>query len=99
MNPKAAFQGSDLDYSLDFPRLSKQILRIFKLMSDNRWRTLNEIARATNDPEGSISAQLRNMRKDYYGNHIIDKRRRGLPKNGLWEYRLVINFGQLKLEL
>jgi hypothetical protein len=99
MNPKAAFQGSDLDYSLDFPRLKKQILRIFTLMSDNRWRTLSEIARATNDPEGSISAQLRNLRKDYYGNHIIDKRRRGDPKNGLYEYRLVINYGQLTLEI
>jgi hypothetical protein len=82
------FDGSDYEAEHDQGRLSGQIKRIFDLMIDGRWRTLREIQGRTDDGEASISAQLRNLRKPEFGRHTVEKRRRGDPKTGLWEYRL-----------
>lgn len=41
------FDGAAFDLVLGQDRLSKQLARIFDLMSDGRWRTLQEIADAT----------------------------------------------------
>jgi len=88
---KAHFDGPEYQSELDFSRLTGQIKRIFTLMADGRWRTLAEIAAITNDPEASISAQLRHMRKKKFGEHKIERRRRGDVKRGLCEYRLLPN--------
>lgn len=97
MNPEPHFNGLDYDPGLDFVRLTGQIHRVFDLMRDSQWRTLNEIATSTGDPEASVSAQLRHLRKDRFGNHIIIKRRRGDPKQGLFEYQLTPSYKQQKL--
>ena len=68
----------------DCARLEGQTLRIYRLMIDGTWRTLEEIQRATGDPQASISAQLRHLRKPRFGGNIVDKQRRG----NQWEYRL-----------
>ena len=68
----------------DCARLEGQTLRIYRLMIDGIWRTLEEIQRATGDPQASISAQLRHLRKGRFGGNIVDKQRRG----NQWEYRL-----------
>lgn len=86
--PTVRFDGQCFDPALDQARLTGQILRIRDLMSDGTWRTLAEISRATGDPEASVSAQLRHLKKSRFGSHQIDKRRRGLETRGLWEYRL-----------
>jgi len=88
MNLADYFKGSDCSPELDGKRLTGQIRRIHDLMKDGRWRTLAEIEFYTSDPQASISAQLRNLRKKEFGSHIIVKRRRGEPKRGLWEYRM-----------
>ncbi len=36
----------------------------------------------------SISAQLRHLKKPQFGSYLLEKRRRGKLKSGLWEYRL-----------
>jgi len=90
------FRGSDYSPELDGKRLTGQIRRIHDLMKDGRWRTLSEIEFYTGDPQASISAQLRNLRKPEFGSHIIVKRRRGEPSHGLWEYRMAK--GELKIE-
>lgn len=69
----------------DAPRLSDQHLRIKALMLDGKWRTLAEIRIATGYPEASISAQLRHLRKDRFGGHRVDPRKRS---GGTWEYRV-----------
>ena len=84
------FNGSDYDPKLDRRRLTGQIKRVFDLMRDQRWRTLTEISARTGDGEASISAQLRHLRKDRFGAHIVNKRRRGNESSGLWEYQLII---------
>jgi len=81
------FDGSDYDSHIDKERLTGQLKRIYNLMRDGEYRTLNEISKETNDPESSVSAQLRNLRKERFGGYQIDKRRRG-ESSGLWEYRL-----------
>lgn len=87
--PDGRFNGPVYEPELDHDRLRGQILRIFELMKDERWRTLEEIERDTGDPQASVSAQLRHLRKKRFGGHIVEKRRRGEDTRGLWEYRLV----------
>lgn len=74
----------------DQVRLTGQIQRVYQCMKDGQWRTLDEIAVATGDPHASISAQLRHLRKDRFGGHQVDKRRRGNPEAGLYEYRVEV---------
>lgn len=83
------FDGPDYDPELDRDRLTGQILRVFNCMKDKEWRTLAEIEEETHDPQASISAQLRHLRKERFGGHTINKRRRGDPKQGLFEYQLI----------
>lgn len=79
------FDGPDVT-AKDTARLTGQLLRIFNLMHDRRWRTYEEIAAVTKDPITSISAQLRHLRKPRFGKHTVERRRRD---GGLWEYRLL----------
>ena len=71
----------------DHARLAGQMLRVFELMQDGQWRTLNEIATATGDPAASISAQLRHLRKARFGGHTVEREHQG---NGLYLYRLIV---------
>ena len=86
VNANANFNGSDYVPERDNPRLKGQLLRVWQQIRDGRWQTLRAIADATGDPEASVSAQLRHLRKDRFGGFEIDKRH---VKNGLFEYRLV----------
>lgn len=63
-----------------------QRTRIFDLVRDTRWRSLDEIATQTGDPTPSISARLRDLRKPKYGGHTIEKKNMG---GGLYAYRCV----------
>lgn len=85
------FNGPAYEKATDQGRLTGQILRVFSLMCDGKWRTLVEIARETRDPEASISAQLRHLRKARFGSHTVERRNRGDREQGLYEYRLVVN--------
>ena len=90
LKPSFKFDGPGLIPEKDFPRLNRQQQRVFDLMIDGKWRTLNEISRITGDPLQSISARLRDMRKIRFGGHAVDKRPRGERSKGLWEYRLIV---------
>lgn len=83
------FDGKEYIKELDQKRLTGQLKDIYNLMIDGKWRTLSEIRETLNYPESSISAQLRHLRKDRFGNHVVNKRRRGERKNGLFEYQLL----------
>ncbi len=85
------FDGSDYVHKRDSFRLSGQILRIYNIMKDGKWRTLDEINKITNDPQASISAQLRNLRKKRFGDHCIEKRLKTGYGDGLYEYLLFID--------
>ena len=81
--------GPAYDPSLDGDRVALQMERIRLTMSDGEWRTLPEISALTGDPEASISAQLRHLRKPRFGSFDVQKRRRGDWETGLWEYRVL----------
>lgn len=85
-NPR--FDGADYVPERDDVRLSGQLLRIIDCMKSGQWRTLASIARITGDPEASISAQLRHLRKPRFGGHTVERRHLG---RGLYEYRVVFN--------
>ena len=87
------FSGDEYDPKRDDARLTGQIERVFGLMKDGRWRTLGEIEAATGDPQASISAQLRHLRKQRFGGHAVEKQSRGERERGLFEYRLIVNGG------
>ena len=82
------FNGPEYRPEFDRERLTGQIRRVFACMKDGNWRTLAEIAAITGDPEASVSAQLRHLRKPRFGSHEVGRRPRGDRSRGLFEYRL-----------
>jgi hypothetical protein len=89
--PGPRFDGPAYEAKHDQVRLSGQLARIYNCMRDGEWRTLGEIQAATRDPQASISAQLRHLRKPRFGAHQVDRRTRGDRAAGLYEYRLVVS--------
>jgi hypothetical protein len=85
------FNGPEYIPDRDHERLTGQIKRVFDLMCDSKWRTLDEIASTTGDPPASISAQLRHLRKERFGGHTVGRRARAGNRSGLYEYRLVVS--------
>ncbi len=87
--PPTKFAGSDYDPAMDDARLTKQMGRVYACMIDGQWRTLAEIAAVPHDPEASVSAQLRHLRKERFGSYTVNKRPRGQRESGLFEYQLL----------
>jgi hypothetical protein len=85
------FDGNTYEPELDRDRLGKQFRAVFTLMQDARWRTLGEIEAALGFPQASISARLRDFRKQRFGAHEVLRRRRGEAVRGLFEYQLLRN--------
>lgn len=82
------FSGADYQPDRDYARLEGQAQRVFDLMRDRQWRTLEQIVEVTGDPHASVSAQLRHLRKPCNGGHNVTKRYVG---SGLYEYQLIPN--------
>lgn len=83
------FDGPDYVPPLDRERLTTQLMKVYSLMRDGNWRTLGEISEIIEEPEASISARIRDLRKKKFGSFIVPRRRRGDPKKGLWEYSVL----------
>ncbi len=69
----------------DKGRLNAQTRRVYDAMVGGRWLTLAELAELTGDPEASVSARLRDLRKPKFGGHTVERRYVG---HGLHEYRM-----------
>jgi hypothetical protein len=85
VEPHRAFDGKTYDADRDFDRLGGQLGRVFTLMKDGRWRTLEQIQSAAGGSIAAISARLRDLRKPKYGSREVERR---YLHNGLFEYRL-----------
>lgn len=79
------FDGADYQPARDNGRLQAQMARVYEAVRDGQWRTLAELEEITGDPPASISAQLRHLRKDRFGAHVIERRHVG---GGVYQYRL-----------
>lgn len=89
------FDGPEYKPKHDRARLTGQLLRIFSAMLDGQWRTVDEIHAITKDPQTSISAQLRHLRKPRFGSHTVNRRPRGDRSHGLFEYQLIARAGKV----
>lgn len=85
------FSGETYEAEHDHDRLFAQLYRVRGAMQDGEWRTLYEIEAITGDSVQSISARLRDFRKERFGSHTVNRRRRGLEKRGLFEYQLILH--------
>ena len=85
--PSIAFDGDTYDSDRDFTRLDTQMGRVYRLMTDGKWRTLSEIANHTGGSEAAVSARLRDFRKEKYGSMLVE---RVHVSEGLYRYRLVL---------
>lgn len=82
------FGGETYDPVYDKERLKIQLGRVFLTVLDRQWWTLHELSRVTGAPEASVSARLRDLRKDRFGGHVVERRARGERAKGWFEYRL-----------
>lgn len=83
------FDGSTYVPQLDAIRLGKQAQAVFQLMADGRWRTLREICESIGvGSEAGVSARLRDFRKAKFGGYVVNRQRRGLAEDGVFEYQL-----------
>lgn len=80
------FDGATYVPGLDRKRLTTQLQRVRHcLMGIDGWWTLEQLQNACGGSTASISARIRDMRKDRFGKYTIDRRR---VSGGLFEYRL-----------
>lgn len=79
--------GETFDRDRDGKRLNAQALDVFRLMRDGHWRTLAQISEATGHPEASVSARLRDLRKDTMGGFTVERQH---VSKGLWRYRVIV---------
>lgn len=82
------FDGATFDPQLDQDRLSKQLGRVFELMRDGEWRTLDQVQAFAGGREAAVSARLRDLRKPRFGGYCVERRRVGVGGN--WEYRVLV---------
>ena len=80
---RTRFDGDDYDPDRDDVRLTGQIERVYNIIKSGQKMSLSAIAKATGDPEASVSAQLRHLRKERFGSHTISREYVG---SGLYLY-------------
>jgi hypothetical protein len=88
MQKELVFDGDDYIHERDGKRLAKNHFKLKNLMEDSVYRTLKEISYITSIPEASVSAGLRDFRKERFGGHILNKK---YLENGLYSYQLILN--------
>lgn len=80
------FDGVTYQPVRDQVRLNAQLTRVLEVVMDGKWHSLRELSTLTGDPESSVSARLRDLRKPRFGAYMVERNYVG---NGLWAYRLV----------
>jgi len=88
MQQELIFDGANYVHERDGKRLAKNHFKLRELMKDKVFRTLGEISYITKIPEASVSAGLRDFRKEKFGSHILNKK---YLENGLYSYQLILN--------
>jgi hypothetical protein len=80
--------GETYEPKRDRKRLNSQAVDVFLFMLKRDWLTLDEIQRGTGRKVQSISARIRDFRKEKFSSHTVDTMHIG---NGVWVYRLIPN--------
>lgn len=79
--------GETFVYPRDGVRLNKQHAAVWEVVRFGDWMTLAQIAERTGCPEASVSARLRDFRKDKFGSLTVERRHIG---EGLHQYRVLV---------
>ena len=79
------FDGVTYQPRLDFERLSNQLERVKAATLDTGWWTVPALTLAVGGSETSVSARLRDLRKQKFGGYHVESRR---VKGGVWHYRV-----------
>ena len=92
------FDGETFEPNLDGERQENQLEGVRRAMivaarRIDAWLTIGELRAAAGGSEAGISARIRDLRKARFGGNVIERRRRGDPKRGLFEYRLIERSG------
>lgn len=82
-----AFDGQTYKPERDHARLAGQMQTVFDAMKDGIARTLAQIEEITSAPQASISARLRDLRKEKFGGHTVERISVG---GGLFLYKLMV---------
>ena len=91
------FAGDDYTPKRDDPRLLSQLETIRDYMlGHGQFRTLQEIANATQYPHASVSAQLRHLTRPKHGGYIKNRIYCG---DGLYAYQIVRPAPPTQMEL
>lgn len=83
------FKGAGYIKIFDHERLKGRARVVYNLMSDEKWRTLQDLDDATGFPQASLSAQLRAFRRKDFGSHTVNRRRK-VAQKGTHEYQLIV---------
>jgi hypothetical protein len=89
--PEPHPDGETYDPSKDYVRLKGQNRKVFEIMKDGVWRSLQTIAEEVGCSEASVSARLRDLRKKKFGGFTVDRRRITDPYTKqlvCWQYAL-----------
>jgi hypothetical protein len=81
------FDGTTYDPSRDRVRLTRQLQMLKRFLSDGRWYSLTQIAAALGCTESGASARVRDLRKERFGSHEIERKNCG---GGVWVYRMKV---------
>jgi len=81
-----SFGGVTYDPAQDQERLGEQMCRVLEACLDGGWHTLADLSQKTGDPESSVSARLRDVRKKW-GKDAMESKRLKEGK-GTWIYRV-----------
>lgn len=85
------FDGKTYKPRKDGKRLTTLMGKVYALMNDGKWRTLAKISQQCGGTEASVSARLRDLRKDKfqskYPNNGVERKRHP-QSDGLFVYRM-----------
>jgi hypothetical protein len=84
------FDGATFNRDRDENRLRRQLDAVRRSMLSGGWWTLAKLATAAQGSEASVSARLRDLRKQKFGAYDIERR---YVANGVWEYHLKMGAG------
>lgn len=62
--------------------------RVFHLMCDSKWHTLNDISKTLQLQPTGVSARLRDLRKPQFGGFVVLRKYTG---NHVYKYRLTLS--------
>ena len=72
----------------DGERLEGQFERVWAIMRDGEYHTIQEVAVTTGDPAQSVARQIRYIRSKARGGHVLEREHRG---RGLYAFRVDFN--------